>query len=50
MESKNIAPEKDYYFFQPKSIDIFHISPCKLILYYALGASNEYPQHVFMEK
>ena len=41
--------------FLPKSIDIFLISQRKNMLWYSVevphrGTSNEYPQHVFIEK
>ena len=48
-----IAPVKALFFFQPKSTDIFLISPQKHMLWYSLevphwGTSNEYPQHMFL--
>ena len=55
-QTLNIALDK--ILVQSKSIDIFHISPQKLMLWVLFiqeniccqGASNEYPRHIFVEK
>ena len=49
---KLLIAQDEAFFFQPKSIDIFLISPGKHMLWYSLevphqGASNKYPQQMF---